>query len=65
MKVCEKCGNEIGTRDGDNRCSTCDNASETPKQRKRRVSNRKGIEDALRSCGMTKVRGAMGGVYWE
>jgi hypothetical protein len=64
MKVCEKCGSEIGTKDGENRCQTCDNP-ETPKQRKRRVSNRKAIDDAMRSCGMTKVRGAMGGVYWE
>jgi hypothetical protein len=27
--------------------------------------NRRCREDALRSCGLVKVRGALGGVYWE
>ena len=26
---------------------------------------RKAKEDAYRSCGLVKVRGALGGVYWE
>lgn len=27
--------------------------------------NRRDREDVLRSCGLVKVRGALGGVYWE
>lgn len=27
--------------------------------------NRRMREDVMRSCGLTKVRGAMGGTYWE
>lgn len=75
MKVCELCGNAIDTRDGENRCDECaDNpamrgrgdTSETAKaKRKRRNANRRAMDDAMRSLGLTKVRGAMGGTYWE
>ena len=66
MKVCEICGDEIGGRDGENRCdrARCQDAPEVavkPKK-KRRPSAR---DEAMRSCGMVKVRGAMGGTYWE
>lgn len=27
--------------------------------------NRKAREDAMRSCGLVKVKGALGGTYWE
>ena len=27
--------------------------------------NRKAREQAMRDCGLVKVRGALGGVYWE
>jgi hypothetical protein len=27
--------------------------------------NRKAKEEAYKSCGLTKVRGSFGGVYWE
>lgn len=57
MKVCEKCGEEIGTKDGDNHCGKC--------HKKDRAKRRKEREDVLRSCGLVKVRGAMGGTYWE
>jgi hypothetical protein len=33
--------------------------------RRRQAANRRDREDALRSCGLVKVRGALGGVYWE
>ena len=66
MKVCENCGVEIDTRDGDNLCRKCDNC-ETDKQlaNRRRYQCRKDREQAMRDCGLTKVRGALGGVYWE
>lgn len=65
-KVCERCGEEIGaTRDGDNVCAKCDGlkrgkllASVAKRQRLDR-------EEAMRSCGLVKVKGAMGGTYWE
>lgn len=62
MKVCEVCGEEIYTKDGDNRCEACED-----KQRKsaKRREQRKAREDVLRSVGLVKVRGALGGTYWE
>lgn len=67
MKLCENCSAEIGTRDGDNLCSVCDSAEGDKKilANKRRKINRKARESALRSCGLVKVRGALGGTYWE
>lgn len=64
MKVCEVCGVEIDTRDGENRCSDC--ASDRPrKTKKQRRANRRLMDDAMDSLGLVKVRGAMGGVYYE
>lgn len=75
MKVCELCGTEICTRDGENRCSACEDnpemvgRNETPvdakAKRQRRNANRRARDEAMRSLGLTKVRGAMGGTYWE
>lgn len=59
MKVCESCGTEISTRDGDNRCAKCDQPKK--KARKQRTSR----DSVMESLGLTKVRGAMGGTYWE
>lgn len=28
-------------------------------------ANRRAHDDAMRSCGLVKVRGALGGAYWE
>jgi len=33
--------------------------------RKHRNAMRKARENILKSCGLVKVRGALGGVYWE
>ena len=63
MKVCETCGEEIATRDGDNECRACEDAAE--KKRVRRRKARRERDDALRSLGLVKVKGAMGGTYWE
>lgn len=60
MKVCERCGKEIFTKDGDNRCAGCE---DKPAKRKPR---RKSERDLLmESLGLVKVKGALGGTYWE
>lgn len=67
MKVCANCLSEnVGVRDIDTLCPACE-AAETPAKlrRERAKQNRKARESALRSLGLVKVRGAMGGVYWE
>lgn len=63
MKVCEKCGEEIFTKDGDNQCQACEEGRRQ-KNAKARLSRRT-REAILRSCGLVKVRGDRGGVYWE
>lgn len=68
MKVCECCGTEISTKDGEGRCADCDaNEGERVAKAKRAKRNaaRRARESALRSCGLVKVRGALGGTYWE
>lgn len=66
MKVCEICGEEIATRDGENRCRTCEEHEEKKAAvRKRANANRRARDAAMRSLGLVKVRGAMGGTYWE
>lgn len=61
MKVCEKCGDEIFTKDGDNKCNTC----ESNKKRVAAKLRRRQRDIAMESLGLTKVRGALGGTYWE
>jgi hypothetical protein len=44
----------------------CDVEVVKPKRdRSKANANRKAKEDILKSCGLTKVHGALGGVYWE
>ncbi len=62
MKVCKKCGIEISTKDGENTCVSC---NEFVDHIPGRAWDKKEREQALRDCGLVKVRGAMGGVYWE
>jgi DNA-directed RNA polymerase subunit RPC12/RpoP len=62
MKVCELCGIEIATKDGDNRCTECEHKVHLKAKKK---AQRKANDDAMRSLGLVKVRGALGGVYWE
>lgn len=71
MKVCRKCGEEIATKDGENFCNKCKipggvsgyEPKEVTDARARK--NRRAREDALRSLGLKKVNGALGGTYWE
>ena len=66
MKFCEVCGAEIGTRDGDNRCRSCDDIEDASKAKRAKANKaRRERESVLRDCGLVKVRGALGGVYWE
>ena len=62
MKVCNICGFENDGKDGENVCETCQRSA---KKRAQRKASRKAREDVLRSCGLVKVHGAMGGTYWE
>lgn len=63
MKVCEICGNEVSTKDGENQCRSCEDAPVTTQ--KKRSRKRRQTDELLKSFGLTKVKGAMGGVYWE
>ena len=66
MKVCENCGEEIGTRDGDNLCARCDQAEgRTELKRIRHNAMRQVRERVMRELGLVKVRGELGGTYWE
>lgn len=60
MKVCNRCCKEIATKDGDNLCRECD---ENPVRRVK--TNRKEMEKILSDSGLVKVKGALGGTYWE
>ena len=67
MKVCTICGDEINTLDGDNCCSQCDEDildARKPTIRDK-AKGRREKESALRSLGLVKVRGNLGGTYWE
>ncbi len=62
MKVCESCDTEISSKDGDNRCESCEKKKS---RNKRAAENRRAMREAMKSLGMTRVRGALGGVYYE
>jgi len=63
MKVCDICGDEIATRDGENRCPKCTKASAGKKHLLKK--NRETRDQIMRDLGLVKVKGAMGGTYWE
>lgn len=65
MKICKNCGIEISTKDGDNYCQDCDSASPKKLAANRRKNSRKERESIMRDLGLTKVRGVLGGTYWE
>jgi rRNA maturation endonuclease Nob1 len=71
IKKCLNCKKEFETdadNDGQDVCSvSCGRAyviRESAKRARAR-ENRKARESAYRDCGMIKVRGALGGTYWE
>ena len=64
MKVCRLCGAEFDGKDGENACRECEE-TRSKARRARARANRKAREDVYASLGLTKVRGALGGVYWE
>lgn len=64
MKFCEICGDEISTKDGENRCTECEEKEKSQVRGKRRAL-KQAQEQAMKDMGLVKVRGAMGGVYWE
>jgi hypothetical protein len=61
MKVCAECGIEIATRDGDNLCRECEDGTRKAK----RKAKRRERDLLMRSLGLNKVKGAMGGTYYE
>ncbi len=73
MKTCRDCGIEICTRDRDNRCARCENIADINEgpnpqikhERRQARWNRAEREHVLRDLGLVKVRGALGGTYWE
>ena len=64
MKVCRVCGDQMATKDGDNECRVCEDVINCPKSR---VSYRRRVEreQILSDLGLVKVRGELGGIYWE
>ena len=63
MKVCEICHCEIDGKDGvDNRCPEHENTVRVAKKARRRRSI---IAEVMADHGMTKVRGNLGGTYYE
>lgn len=70
MKVCGRCGGDAeGTKDGENVCEDCERElnGEIKKRfvRKQIRTLRKSRDNAMESLGLVKVRGALGGTYWE
>lgn len=63
MKVCSRCGEEIDTKDGENTCP--DGCKRKKGQFKKTKLSRKVRESILSDLGLVKVKGAMGGTYWE
>ena len=62
MKVCERCGDMIDTPDAENLCLDCSESKGKARHARRARSDR---ADVMRSLGLVRVRGALGGVYWE
>lgn len=72
MKACENCGVEISRGDGAKLCQYCGSiedltrrtalGSEKRARAKRLLEARQSV---IRDLGLVKVRGALGGTYWE
>lgn len=64
MKVCARCGEEIATKEGENTCPGGCKRKPDGKYRPAKL-RRKERESILSDLGLVKVRGALGGTYWE
>lgn len=64
MKVCNRCGVEIDTKDGEN---TCPGGCQRKKDGKYRPTKltKKERHAIMSDLGLVRVRGAMGGTYYE
>ena len=64
MLICYKCGAETDNANknknhiGEGFCAKCMN------NLKRKLARRE-KDSVMESCGLVKVRGALGGIYWE
>lgn len=58
MKVCGKCLNEFDGKDGENNCGKC-------RRNSKRRSQRAELKAVYESLGLKRVRGALGGTYFE
>jgi hypothetical protein len=66
--VCNKCDIEIDELDGDNYCPDCENSDTPPpplKKKKTKTLSRADREEVYRDLGLVKVRGKLGGTYFE
>lgn len=65
MKVCEKCHTEIDTKEGENACPQCDGQERRVSKPRKKRTSRKDMDSLMASLGMKRVRGALGGTYYE
>ena len=70
MKFCTRCSEEICTKDGVNLCTACEDMegvrnAAAKASRARAKAKRKAMESVMSSMGLVKVKGALGGTYWE
>lgn len=65
--MCNKCGVEIDGLDGDNYCPDCENGNTSlpSKKKKTKTLTQADREEILRDLGLVKVKGALGGTYFE
>ena len=66
MKACKdcKCYPDFGEDLIRGRCKPCDEVFRSERNKRAR-ENRKLRESACRAAGLVKVKGALGGTYWE
>jgi hypothetical protein len=63
MKYTIKRGVVLPSENG--KFETIEEANKELAKRKKRNDARKERDDVMRSCGLVKVKGALGGTYWE
>lgn len=64
MKVCNRCGKEIFTKDGENTCPGGCKRGKKGRYRKTALT-RKERDSIMSDLGLKRVRGALGGTYYE